>query len=1109
MTNRGAVVGLLLLLFVQAPASQAIDGASATTSLAAGFRDPPGAARPRAYWYWLNGNVSEDGITKDLEWMRRVGLGGVEMFDVVLPTPNLVKDRLTYGTPEWASAFRHAVHVADELGLEVIVGAAAGWTETGGPWVEPGQAMKKLVWTETRVRGGRPYAGVLSKPSDVNGPFQNLPRELSFGPPEAEHAQRDRIYVDQVVVAFPSARSNRTDRSVHPRVSSSGGSFSLRDLTDGDPFTSTDLSASVGQTSWIQMDFGRPWTVRGVTIALDRTLPKFGPAPSGPAQLLQASNDGVEFHTVIELPLSHLNERTFAFSAVTARYFRLSLPATNPTPWRVAEFRLSPDTPVNRFEEKAGYALLPDYYAVETPSTSGEGALDPSAVVDLTSRMSPDGTLHWTPPPGEWVVLRMGYSLTGAINNPAAPEASGFEVDKLSRTHVSAYMDEYLRRLESASGGLTGGRGVRYVATDSWEVGVQNWSEDMLTDFQRLRGYDPRPWLPVLTGRRVRSSQASDGFLWDFRRTLADLVADAHFGQVADTLHQHGLGYYSEAHESGRVVMADGMEMKQRADIPMGAMWLDTPDMPHRPELWSDLRESASVAHIYGQNLAAGESLTSKGSPWGYSPRMLKSTVDLEMAAGVNLFVMHVSVHQPLDRGPGLSLGPFGQWFNRLDTWSEQARPWMDYLARSSYMLQQGQAVADIAYFYGEEAPVTALFTQASPAMPEGYNFDFVNRDVILNRLSVQNGRLGTKTGMSYRILYLGGSSQRMTLGVLRRISEFVHEGAVVAGARPTASPSLADDQGQWIAIADELWGDGSDSGVRRAGQGRVYPFSDLAPVLSAEGIDPDFSYSKPTADSRLMYFHRATPATDIYFVSNRSAHGESLAATFRVTGRAAELWSADTGAIQPASYAIHGRLTSVPLKLAPHDAVFVVFDKSAPLPQFIAVEPVRIPVARLQGAWDVSFQPNRGAPANAHFAALRDWSQNPDPGIRYFSGSATYTQTLEIASTTLKSGARFELDLGSVREVADVSVNGQPSGTVWKPPYRLDVTRALKPGANTFTIKVTNLWPNRLIGDKQPGAVKVAFASIDAYAASAPLLASGLLGPVELLRLDVGSSTR
>jgi alpha-L-rhamnosidase len=255
-----------------------------------------------------------------------------------------------------------------------------------------------------------------------------------------------------------------------------------------------------------------------------------------------------------------------------------------------------------------------------------------------------------------------------------------------------------------------------------------------------------------------------------------------------------------------------------------------------------------------------------------------------------------------------------------------------------------------------------------------------------------------------------------------------------------------------------------------------------------------------------LLRYGFLTDLEKSYFVSNRSDRAESLDATFRVAGKAVELWRADTGLIQPASYAIHGRLTTVPLKLEPYDALFVVFDKPASVPEYTTAEPVRVQVAKLQDAWTVSFQPNRGAPAGTHFAALRDWSQNPDPGIKYFSGTATYTQTIKISTAAFKSGARFELDLGSVREVAGVVVNGQPSGTAWKPPYRVDVTRALKPGMNTFTIEVTNLWPNRLIGDKQPGAKRVAFASIDAYAASSPLLPSGLLGPVELFRVDMGA---
>jgi hypothetical protein len=478
---------------------------------------------------------------------------------------------------------------------------------------------------------------------------------------------------------------------------------------------------------------------------------------------------------------------------------------------------------------------------------------------------------------------------------------------------------------------------------------------------------------------------------------------------------------------------------------------------------------------------------------------MLKPTADLEMLAGVNRFVMHVSVHQPLDNAPGLSLGPFGQWFTRLDTWAEQGRAWMDYLARCSYLLQQGQAVADIAYFYGEEANVTALFTRTSPNIPDGYNFDFVNRDVILNRLTVQDGRLVTATGMSYRFLELGGSSHKMTLGVLTRIRDLVREGAVVVGPRPIGSPSLADDGAQWTAVADELWG--FDLAVRRVGKGRVYPGTDFGQIMNTERVDADFSYSGQATDTHVMFYHRLTSDGDIYFVSNRSDRAETFDATFRVAGRSPELWRADTGAIEPVSYLIHGSLTTVPLQLQRYESVFVVFDKSTSTQKRTVIQPTGSAIAKLDGPWDVTFQAGRGAPEKMHFAALSDWSQNADLGIKFFSGTATYVKTVRVPSASFKPGARFELDLGSVQNIAEVSVNGRSSETVWKPPYTVDVTAGLKPGMNAFTIKVTNLWPNRLIGDKQPGAKRVAFASIDAYTADSPLLPSGLLGPVVLIR--------
>ena len=314
-------------------------------------------------------------------------------------------------------------------------------------------------------------------------------------------------------------------------------------------------------------------------------------------------------------------------------------------------------------------------------------AIRKSDVVDLTSQMHPDGTLSWTPPAGRWVILRMGYSLLGITNHPASNEATGLEVDKLNRTYVKNYMDHYLDNYKSAVGAdMMGARGVKFVITDSWEAGSQNWTDDMIAEFTKRRGYDPHPWLPVLTGHVVESAEASDRFLWDFRKTIADLTADEHYGQVEASLKARGIGHYGESHESGRAFIADGMEVKKLNEIPMSAMWTQVPGVNKEQYGYNaDDRESASVAHIYGQNVAAAESLTAMAAPWAWSPGTLKPTADKEMAEGINRFVIHCSVHQPLvGKAPGLGLGPFGQWFTRNETWAESAAPWVNYLARSS-----------------------------------------------------------------------------------------------------------------------------------------------------------------------------------------------------------------------------------------------------------------------------------------------------------------------------------------------------------------------------------------------------------------------------------------
>ena len=473
--------------------------------------------------------------------------------------------------------------------------------------------------------------------------------------------------------------------------------------------------------------------------------------------------------------------------------------------------------PINRFESKAAFAREGNLLSVATPpvnlgadgigANGAEDAIRKSDVVDLTAKMRSDGTLDWTPPAGRWVVVRFGYSITGITNNPAEPEATGLEIDKLNATYVREYFKKFFENFEDATGGLMGKRGLRYVVTDSWEDGTQNWTDDMFAQFKAHRGYDMHPWIPVLTGHVVESSEASDRFLYDFRRTLSDLVAENHYDQMTVLLHAHGMGRYSESHEQSRSLIGDGMEVKRTADIPMGALWVPIPSATRD----ADIRESASVAHIYGQNLVAAESFTTATGAWAWSPETLKPAADRELAMGLNRFVIHTSVHQPLDdKVPGLGLGRYGQWFNRHETWAELAKPWMTYLARSSYMLQQGKFVADVAYLYGEDANITQLFAVQGPDVPAGYNFDYVNSDIVVHCLSVKDGRLLTPGGTSYRVLALDQSTRRMTLPVLRKLRELVKDGAVVVGPMPIDSPSLSDDQAEFKSIAGQLFGSGT-----------------------------------------------------------------------------------------------------------------------------------------------------------------------------------------------------------------------------------------------------------------------------------------------------------
>ena len=1108
------IIKLLSLTLVSLIFSQTIIFGQ-TNNLVDGFQNPPNSARPRVWWHWMNGNVTKEGIQKDLEWMKRAGIGGFQNFDASLFTPQVVKQRLVYMTPEWKAAFKFTTELADKFGLEMAIAGSPGWSESGGPWVPAKDGMKKYVWSETRVKGGQRFKGKLQQPPDVTGAFQNIPyREpLSIS---AGTEKPPTFYEDSAVIAYRRPDADVPLSELKPKITSSGGTFTISDLTDGDLARCSLLPpTAIGENAWIQFEFDKPQTFKALTIVAGEPAGQFSPSVSNRA--LQASEDGVNFREISLIPVSVVPQNTITLAPVTAKFFRITFktirPQGNPfAPYfglpqgelqpkgtEVAEIVLHTTYRINRMEEKAGFAPSGELVKFITPETPD--AIPTEDVVDLSSKMKQDGTLEWDAPAGNWVVLRMGYSLSGRTNHPASPEATGFEVDKLDAQAVKAYFDYYLDQYKDATGGLMGKKGLQYVITDSFEAGGANWTKNLMAEFAKRRGYNMKPWIPVLTGRIVKSTEASEQFLWDYRKTLSDLIAENHYDQLTDLLRQRGMGRYTESHESGRAFVGDGMEVKRRADVPMSAMWTPNPvtgggdGVEVAVGYKMDVRESASVAHIYGQNLVAAESLTAIGNSFAYHPENLKPTADMELACGLNRFVIHTSVHQPLDdKKPGFSLGPFGQWFTRHETWGEQAKAWTDYLARSSYLLQQGKFVADIAYFYGEDNNITSLFRLKPPEIPEGYNYDFVNADALINILSVKNGKIFTPSGMSYEVLVLDDNAKTLSLPVLRRIRDLVKGGATIAGIKPEKMSSLSDDKAEFDRIISEVWG---------AKNPNVSVNQPLAQVLQAKKIAPDFTYSKPQTDTEILYVHRRLPDQDLYWVNNREARVVEMESGFRVTGKAPELWYPETGKTEPASYRIANGRTTVPLRLNPNEAVFVVFRKPAAAPSLTLPRQVEVRIATLGGSWDLSFQPDRGAPAKITLDKLISWSESPDPEVKYFSGTGTYTRGVEAPGGWFKSGARLWLDLGDLKNLAEVLISGKSLGVVWKKPFRVDVTDALKPGANTVEVRVTNLWVNRLIGDQQPNVTrKYTYTTIRFYRADSPLLPSGLLGPVQLIRV-------
>jgi len=1091
MKTRGLLLGSILLGFVLTVS------AAPAGPLESGFLNPPDSAKPQTWWHWMNGNITKAGITADLEAMKQIGLGGATIVNVDCGIP---AGTVPFMSPEWREDFKFAVQEADRLGLKLCVENCAGWSSSGGPWNTVTNAMQRVTTSELRVTGPASFSAGLPQP----------PTKLDF-------------YRDIAVLAFPASDVKATISNIDAKAGFNGNS------------------------------------------------------------VLSAQDAG----------------------------------------------------------------------------DSTAGAIQRGTVIDLTAKMTADGKLTWQVPAGRWVILRLGYTPTGVDNHPAPESGRGLECDKMSKSALDAHWDGFMQKILDDIGPLAG-KSLDSSLIDSYEVGGQNWTKNFREEFKKRRGYDPLLFLPTFTGRVVENPALSERFLWDVRRTIADLFAENYFGHFAELCREHGLMNAVEPYTGPFESLQSGAP----ADVVMGEFWSGSQGHP-------SVKMAASIAHIYGKTIVGAESFTAspEHGKWQNYPYELKALGDLMFCQGLNRYTFHRYAMQPwTNRWPGMTMGQWGFHFERTETWWNQGKPWIDYISHCEFLLQQGRAVADAAYFTGQSAPVEMRV--GNPPMPAGYDYDAIDEDVLLHGATVKNGRITLRSGANYAALILPPSDVNMTPQMLECIRKLVRAGATVIGPRPQHSPSLAgyprcDEQVEKLAA--ELWGkcDGTNVLENTDGKGRIVWGKSLADVFAAQNLKADFEFKGVAGPARLAYAHRTADGADIYFVSNQRHQFGSAECTFRVSGKIPELWHPDTGVIEPAPVwsEADGR-TTVRLDFDPAGSVFVIFrhaagnadhvvaasvnfsgdetpaapkleiqhavyaavdgagemDVTAKLselarggqlvvaadndtmgrdPANLHVKELRVdytldgkpghatvpenetlvlpagttigpaplwaasaagggspvvtawsngrvelhtaagktlqadaanlpPPQEVSGEWNLNFPPNWGAPPSVTLDKLISWTDHANAGVRYFSGTATYEKEIEISADRLTDKRELWLDLGAVKNFAEVSLNGHDFGVLWKPPFRVNITAAAKPGANKLVVKVTNLWPNRLIGDEQlPPDVewngkelkawpqwlldgkpsptgRLTFTTWHHYTKDSPLLQSGLLGPVMLRSAEV-----
>lgn len=1000
------------------------------------FETPSINYYPKTWMHAMNGNLSKPGFTGDFAAMEEAGIGGAIFFHVHRRNwPYSSRGPIRFGTDEFFDQLVHAATQADKHNIEFGIHNADGWTSSGGPWVTPELSMKRITWSEQSVTGGQTI--MPSQPGYYEG-----------------------FYRDIAVIALPENQYNNSNQFANAKYTVSHPKLNPNVLKDADWDTTLNFTKNKQNEYWVQIEVDTPTTLRSLHI---ETPNRHGDAS------LQISQDGITFTTVKEkLRRPRPGARLWAFSpqlvsseqdGYKAKYFRV----TFDKPITLTRFDL---WSVPRFSHWYSMNSMERGRLSLSPNISEQAIIKFDDVLVLNKGEIPTDGVDI--PKGNWRLIRFGYTSTGAKNVPASVEGEGLEVDKFDPDALRFHFDQYVGKLAKQLK-AKGINSLKTTEIDSYEVGGQNWTSDIDISFEEKFGYDFIPWLPLMTGRVIESSRHTGAILQEFRQHLSDLMVENYFGEFTRIANEYGLESYIEPYGWGPF---DELAAGGQADRMMGEFWVKAPY--GQPQYYHGRVEAAiSSAHIYGRNIVSAESFTSTQTNWYGHPYYYKHHGDHMWTRGINETMFHRFAHQPNNFiKPGMTMDSIGSHIDRTQTWWRNgALKWFEYLARGSYLLQQGIPDADFLVHIGDVAPlrVTKLIQ-----VPEGFKFDHVNTDVLINRVSVENGELVLPEGTRYRALVLNNTDY-LNFKTIKRIEQLVALGATVIGQKPQSVIGFSEWplQQEFTSIANTLWKD-DDKQIIPYKKGFVSNLS-LSESIQRLGYEPVIKMdTKP-----LKYFaKRQIGLNTLYYFHNDKSEFRHVEVDFRDGDGLPEIWNIDDGSIEKITdFSRNKNRLKTSFALEPYGGRFVLIRRDKNTPHYtgthsrivhdLYVNAHKHKSKEIVTPWTVEFDTSLGGPKSVKFKRLTDWIESDIDGIKHFSGSASYHNTFEIHEIQHQDNSPIYLDLGDVRHIAEVYINGKDVGTLWKPPFALDITDFVQPGKNKLEVVVTNTWVNRLIGDE------------------------------------------